>query len=110
MANETISKAEYEALEKVVNTLVTSVAALADEIKELKKKPASSIASPKEEKPAPVALKAIKLEDGTQVTLKLPSFKIGQDSYTAEAVQGNPVLAADLYAKAPYLFNVKQSK
>jgi hypothetical protein len=110
MANETISKVEHEALEKVVETLVKSVAAIADEIKELKKKPVSSIASPKEEKPAPVALKAIKLEDGTQVTLKLPSFKIGQDSYTAEAVQADPVLAADLYAKAPQLFIVKAGK
>ena len=109
---ETIAKAEFDALEKVVNTLAKSVEALATKVKDLEnKKPVSSVSTETETKtPAPAAPKPFKLEGIGTVTLKYAAFDLAGVRVTAEAVQADPVLAADLYAKAPQLFIVKAEK
>jgi len=110
MAEDKVTRAEFEALEKVTDKLVKTIDALAKELKAVKEaKPASVSVAPPPPKPIDPP-KPFKLEGVGTVTLRFAKFTIKRVTYTSEALASDPVAAAALYESNPELFLITKNK
>lgn len=103
---KTVSYAEYQKLEQVVDTLAKALEALTKKVNEAPK-PVNSLAL-ETEKPKPaVPAKPFNLEGVGEVQLKYPTVRFGGAILTSAEIENDAELASQVFGKHPNLFTIK---
>lgn len=98
-----ISKAQFEALEQVVNDNIAATKALAEEVKALKSQKSS--VSVETAKPEPVKnADPFEIKGVGTFTLKFPQFQIGNDVIKSVDIVKDAAAVKALYESNPSLF------